>query len=153
MWVHVFLCLLASLLAQQFGRLGALFFYKSIPAIRCDHAPSSEQASTLLHVLHIQLALPILEGLICCPHDPLLDFGLGSSGNSKVLNPIVPNKILVGFWHLTPIIMNDTDGLPSKASTSMLCWPLNRVGFHWHTIFIDLLHYNNLVSILFVRPF
>ena len=97
-----FLCLLASLLAQQFGRFGALFFYKSIPVIRCDHAPSSEWASTLLHVLHIQLALPILEALISYLYDPLLDFRLGSSRNSKPLNPIIPNVILVFFWHLTP---------------------------------------------------
>src|SRR6266540_5443311 len=132
MWVHVFLCLLDSLLAQQFGRLSALFFYKSIPVIRCDHAPSSEWASTLLHILHIQLTLPILEALICCLHDPLLHFGLGSSGNSKPLNPIIPIVILVLSWHLTPIIMNDTDDFPSKASTSMCCWPLNLIGFHWH---------------------
>src|SRR6266540_7124966 len=143
MRVHVFLCLLASLLAQQFGRLGALFFYKSIPVIRCDHAPSSVWASTLLHVLHIQLAFPILEGLIRCLHDPLLDFGLGSSGNSKPLNTIIPNVILILFWHLTPIIMNDTDDVPSKASASMCCWPLNLFGFHWHPICIDRLHYLN----------
>src|SRR6266508_756620 len=42
-----------------------------------------------------------------------------------------------------PIIMNDTDGVLSKASTSMCCWPLNLFGFHWHPIFIDLLHYLN----------
>src|SRR6266542_1380449 len=143
MRVHVFLCMLASLIAQQFGRLGALFFYKSILVIQCDHAPSSKWASTLLHVLHIQLALPILEALIRCLHDPLLDFGLGSPGNSKPLNPIIPNVILFIFWHLMPIIMNDTDDVPSKASTSMCCWPLNLFRFHWHPIFIDLLHYFN----------
>src|SRR6266508_4241780 len=143
MRVHVFVCLLASLLAQQFGRLGALFFYKSIPVIRCDHCIFFEWALTFLHVIYIQVALPILEGLIRCLHDPLLDLGLGSYGNSKPLNLILPNVILVVFWHLTPIIMNDTDGFPSKASTSMCCWPLNLIGFHWHPISIDLLHYSN----------
>src|SRR5436190_18191734 len=113
MRVYIFLCLLASLLAQQFGRLSALFFYKSILVIRCDHAPSLEWASTLLHILHIQLALPILEALIRYLHDPLLDFGLSPSENSKPLNPNIPNVILVVFWHLTPIIMNDTDVFPS----------------------------------------
>src|SRR6266542_3685533 len=43
-----------------------------------------------------------------------------------------------------PIIVNDTDGFPSKASTSMCCWPLNFFGFHWHPIFIYLLHYLNI---------
>src|SRR5437016_13176006 len=81
-----------------------------------------------------QLALPILEALIRCLHDPLLRNGLGSSRNSKPLNPIIPNVILVLFWHLTPIITNDTDGFPSKASTSMCCWPLNLFGFHCHPI-------------------
>src|SRR5436190_23839494 len=51
--------------------------------------------------------------------------------------------MLVLFWHLMPTIMNDTDGFPSKASTSMCCWPLNLFGFHWHPIFIYLLHYMN----------
>src|SRR6266540_986307 len=124
MRVHIFLCLLASLFAQQFGRLGALFFYKSIPVIRCDHAIFFEWASTFLHIIHI-------EGLIRYLHDPLLDFGLGSYRNSKPLNPILPNVILIVFWHLTPIIMNNTDGFPSKASTSMCCWRLNLIRFHW----------------------
>src|SRR6266498_2087262 len=143
MRVHIFLCQLASMLAQQFGRLGALFFYESCPVIRCDHAIFFEWASTFLHVIDIQVALPILEGLIRCLQDPFLHFGLGSYGNSKPLTPILPNVILVFFWHLTPIIMNDTDRFPCKASTSMCCWPLNLIRFHWHPISIDLLHYSN----------
>src|SRR6266540_3882815 len=141
------------MLAQQFGRLGALFFYESCPVIRCDHSIFFEWASTFLHVIDIQVALPILEGLIRCLHDPFLHFGLGSYGNSKPLNPILPNIILVFFWHLTPIIMNDTDRFPCKASTIMCCWPLNLIRFHWHPCWIDLLHYSNLVGNLFLRPF
>src|SRR6266542_5801609 len=95
------------MLAQQFGRLVALFFYKSCPVIRCDHAIFFEWASTFLHVIHIQVALPILEDLIRCLQDPLLDIGLGSYGNSEPLNSILPNVVLVLSWHLTPIIMNN----------------------------------------------
>src|SRR6266498_3403712 len=133
------LCLLNNLAASLL-----FFFYKSCPVIRCDHAIFFEWASTFLHIIHIQVALPILEGLIRCLQDPLLDIGLGSYGNSEPLNPILPHVILVLSWHLTPIIMNDTKGFPSKASTSMCCWPLNLIGFHWHPISIDLLHYSNL---------
>src|SRR6266498_3110355 len=37
--------------------------------------------------------------------------------------------------------MNDSDGLPSKASTSSFGFMVNRFELHWHTICIDLLHY------------
>src|SRR5438128_1183779 len=143
MRVHIFLCSLASLLGQQFDRLAGLFFYKSYPVIWCDHAIFFEWALTFLHVIHIQVTLPILEGLIRYLQDPLLDIGLSFYGNSEPLNPILPNVILVLSWHLTPIIMNDTDGFPSKASTSMCCWLLNLIRFHWHPISIDLLYYSN----------
>src|SRR6266542_2899132 len=120
------------MLAQQFGRLAALFFYKSCPVIWCDHAIFFEWPSTFLHVIHIQVTLPILEGLIRCLHDPFLHIGLSSYGNSKPLNPILPNVILVFFWHLMPIIMNDMNRFPCKASSTMCYWPLNLIRFHWH---------------------
>src|SRR6266542_1991905 len=73
----------------------------------------------------------------------------------KELTPIIPNVILVIFWHLTPIIMNDSDGLPSKASTSNFGFTVNRFGLHWHTICINLLHYmkfgQHFVSVSLLR--
>src|SRR5207237_10423518 len=44
-------------------------------------------------------------------------------------------------------------GCPSKASTSMCCWPLHFIAFHWHPSSLISSTTLTLVGILFLHPF
>jgi hypothetical protein len=98
---------------------------------------------TLLHVLHIQLGLPLTEQPSYINKHRILHNALYNSWKLDIFLHIAPNLILYGCRHLLLICDDDWDIVSNLKSGSMFeCFPCFR-GFRWEPIQIKFCHIDN----------